>query len=203
MLPLIIAALTSLPAAAQERGSLLVATDRLSGEAFAETVVLLLHAGDDGAIGVAVNRPTWVTTQELLPEHEALHAYRGRVYHGGPLAQSTVLVLRRGEPSEADDEPLVDDVYMTSDLDALEAGFETSDGDGVLRFYAGHASWRPGQLEEEIDAGAWRVIPGSAAAIFDEQPLSLWSRLAGPGTQLSVRRAPARAEPGGAFADTR
>ena len=56
--------------AAQElaAGSLLVATDELRDPRFAETVILLLHYGSDGALGVAINRPTWVVATESFPD---------------------------------------------------------------------------------------------------------------------------------------
>lgn len=182
------AALVPLLAAGQDRGSLLVATERISDETFAETVVLLLHYGGDGAIGVAINRPTWVTTRDVFPDIDFLHRYRGEIFHGGPLAQSTMLVLRRtSTPNEADSNPLVDDVYMSSDISLLETEIGQLDDDEVLRFYAGHASWRPGQLEEEIEAGAWRVMPSSATTIFDREPDTLWRRLSTSDVQMTVR----------------
>ena len=175
---------------AQERVYLLVATNQITEEAFSRTVILLLHYGSDGAIGVAINRPTWVTTDEVFPNLGYLHAYRGHVFHGGPLAQTTVLVLHRSAAA-ADDEPLVDGVYMSSELDWLEADFDArKDTDSALRFYAGHASWRPGQLEEELSGGAWRVVPGGASEIFDAEPTSLWRRLNELSDQLSVEERP-------------
>lgn len=184
----LLAALAPPYAATQERGALLVATDQVTDEAFGQTVILLLHYGDDGAIGVALNRPTWVSTREVFPDIGYLHRYRGRVFHGGPLAQATVLMLRRTlNPGAADSNPLVDDVYMSSDLDLLQAEFDRINNDAMLRFYAGHASWRPGQLEEEIQAGGWRVQASSAAIIFDSDPASLWPRLAGSDTQMTVQ----------------
>lgn len=87
------ASLFPLLVAAQQRGDLLVATEQIDEAAFAETVILLLHYADDGAVGVAINRPTWVTTTEVFPDLAGTHRYRGPVYHGGPLAQTTVLAL--------------------------------------------------------------------------------------------------------------
>jgi len=184
-------ALIAQNAAAQERGALLIATDRIQDQTFAQTVILLLHYGQEGAVGVAINRPTWVTTREVFPRFEYLHGYRDPIFHGGPLAQATVLVLTRGLPLSGDGPALIDDVYMHSDLGVLESEFDRRLHDGsVLRFFAGHASWGPGQLEDEIAAGAWRVVPASAALIFDLDSASLWSRLANGESQLSVHSAP-------------
>jgi len=178
-LVLMCAGIGPLTAMSQERGSLLVATEQITEGAFAQTVVLLLHFGSDGAIGVAINRPTWVSTRELFPEFRALHAYRDPIFHGGPLGQATVLVLSRNRsPASGDSEPLLDGVYVTSDLEQLEADLRPADDDSVVRLYAGHAGWGPGQLDDEIAAGAWQVAPASAALVFDAEPESMWQRLA-------------------------
>ena len=177
--------------ATQERGTFLIATDQIAEESFAETIILLLHYADDGAIGVAVNRPTWVTTRELFPDLDYLHRYRGPVFHGGPLAQATVLVLSRNPIlANGGREPVVNGVYMSSDLEALEELLAESNDDSQLRFYAGHASWGPGQLDEELEAGAWRTAPASATLIFDAEPASLWRRLAVSGTEMTVQAQP-------------
>ena len=46
-----------------------------------------------------------------------------------------------------------------------------------IRVFAGYAGWGPGQLEAEVDAGAWHVERGVAATVFDDDPESLWPRL--------------------------
>jgi len=100
-----------------------------------------------------------------------------------------MLILTRGLAPSADARPLIDDVFMHSNLDALEAAFDRRMHDSsALRFFAGHASWGPGQLEEEIADGAWTVVPGSAALIFDPAPATLWRRLAENDSQLTVEQ---------------
>ena len=190
----LVACLFPLLVGAQERGDLLIATEQITDEVFTETVILLLHYADDGAVGVAINRPTWVTTTELFPELEDAHSYRGPVFHGGPLAQATVLVLSSGARlAEGDREPIIDGVYMSSNLDLFESLVEETNDDAQLRFYAGHASWGPGQLDEEIASGAWRTATASALLIFDADPSSLWDRLTAPGTGMIVHERPAAA----------
>jgi putative transcriptional regulator len=174
-------------ACGQEAGSLLVASERLEDDAFRETVVLLVHHAEEGSVGVAINRPTWVTTRDVFPRLDYLHSYRGDVFHGGPLAQATVLVMTRGLPPGDDARPLIDDVYMHSNLDAIEDTFDRRRHDpSALRFFAGHASWGPGQLEEELASGAWTIVPGAAALIFDPDPATLWRRLSDSGSNLTV-----------------
>ena len=66
---LLIAALGANPVLAQapEKGMLLVATPEIRDSRFSETVILLLHYESEGALGVAINRPTWVDPSAAFP----------------------------------------------------------------------------------------------------------------------------------------
>jgi putative transcriptional regulator len=44
-----------------------------------------------------------------------------------------------------------------------------------LRVYAGYAGWSAGQLQAEIDEGAWYVVPAQPADAFCPDPEQLWS----------------------------
>ena len=44
-----------------------------------------------------------------------------------------------------------------------------------LRVYAGYAGWAPGQLNAEIDEGAWYVVPAEPADAFAGEPEGLWA----------------------------
>jgi putative transcriptional regulator len=43
-----------------------------------------------------------------------------------------------------------------------------------LRVYAGYAGWSPGQLEAEIDEGAWYVVGAEPGDVFAPEPERLW-----------------------------
>jgi putative transcriptional regulator len=40
--------------------------------------------------------------------------------------------------------------------------------------FAGYAGWGSGQLQDEIDEGAWYVLPGDPADPFMADPQRLW-----------------------------
>ncbi len=40
--------------------------------------------------------------------------------------------------------------------------------------FAGYAGWGPGQLQAEIDEGAWYVLSGEPADAFAAEPEELW-----------------------------
>ena len=154
-------------------GMFLVATPQLRDPRFAETVVLVLNHGREGAIGVVVNRPTWVEPEALFPEVDFFRRYRGVVWFGGPVARTSALFLvRDGDVVESD--PIVDDIHITADIDEIRENLPYRTDERILRVYAGYAGWGPGQLDSEISAGDWQVTPASGDLIFTPEPASLW-----------------------------
>ena len=168
-------------------GSFLVATDTLRDPSFSETVILILHYASDGALGVAVNRPTWVDAAETFPDAEYLENYSGNVFFGGPVARSNLVALFRLETSDDPDlQPIIDDVYVTADPEFLIDLVSDEETDDRLRLFAGHTAWEGGQLEREIESGGWRVVPATANHVFAAEPLRLWTDLNAPLSELMV-----------------
>ena len=46
-----------------------------------------------------------------------------------------------------------------------------------LRVYAGYSGGSPGQLEAEIDEGAWYVLPAQPGDVFAADPDRLWRQV--------------------------
>lgn len=175
------------------RGRFLVADRSLAGSNFAETVVLLIRYDADGAMGLTINRRTPVEAAKLLPGIPALERGGGLAYAGGPVETYKIFLLLRADSRPQGAQPVVDDVYFADNLGPVS---ETdAPAPGSFRIYAGYAGWAPGQLDAELDRGAWRVMPGESAAVFDAAPAGLWERLIRR-TELRIagRRVPARAD---------
>jgi len=156
------------------RGKLLVATEAVQGELFANTVVLLLYYDETGAFGLVVNRPTDVQLAEVLGDDEAIAAYRGTLFWGGPVHMDSLRALLVTDSPPAEAEKIVESVYLVSYEDALEAGAADA---SRMRLFIGYAGWAPGQLDSELAHGSWRVLPGSSELVFTEEPQTLWNRL--------------------------
>ena len=43
-------------------------------------------------------------------------------------------------------------------------------------FAVGYAGWAPGQLEGEIEQGAWITVPADEALLFDDDHARKWDR---------------------------
>jgi putative transcriptional regulator len=160
-------------------GRLLVATPLLGDPNFKRAVVLIVeHEVTEGTLGVVLNRPTKIPVGQVLEQWTELITDPSVLFRGGPVAQNSALALAmvpgKEEPlgwRALDGAPALARLGLL-DLDApprLLAPAITS-----LRVYAGYAGWSPGQLEAEIDEGAWFVLPAEPGDIFAAEPEQLW-----------------------------
>lgn len=163
------------PAAAQSAGDLLVANPELTDSMFAESVVLLIHHDTDGSIGLLLNRPTWVEPVEIFEDLAAFEVRPERLFFGGPVQPTRLLLLiREPPPALIDDAPVFAGVHITGNPAILGSAEIDPTDERRLRLYAGHAQWAPGQLDAEIADGAWRTRPANAELVFDTPVAELW-----------------------------
>lgn len=164
---------------AARAGELLVATPVLGDPNFRRAVVLVVeHEPSEGTLGVVLNRPTQVSVGQVLEPWTDLATLPSVVFTGGPVAPTSALALAQavgnGEPlgwRGLDGGPLMSRIGLV-DLEAppeVLAAEITS-----LRVFAGYAGWGSGQLESEIEEGAWYVLPGEPADCFFTDPARLW-----------------------------
>ncbi len=157
------------------KGRLLVATPPLEDPNFDRTVVYVLEHHDEGALGVVLNRPTGEPLAEPLDRWNELQAKPGSVFRGGPVEPDALiaLALANAPVQEATDELApVSGQVASADLTA-DPAFVAGQVSAV-RVFRGYAGWGPGQLEVEIEAGAWLVLDAEPGDVFAEQPDGLW-----------------------------
>jgi len=174
------------------RGTLLVSGEPLSGTMFAETIMLIVHHDDDGTIGIMINRPTNLRPADVFPDIAGVESYTGVLYFGGPMAPARPFLLARStEALRESSIRITEDVYLSGDPSVISSLNEAQRSDRFSRIYAGSAQWGPGQLQSEVDAGAWEPALGNVSMIFSGEPESLWMRvMAAPrGTDIAMLQA--------------
>ena len=155
-------------------GQLLVATPVLTDPNFARTVVQLVqHSDDDGALGVVLNQPSETPLAEVLPGWALLAPDPVVVFVGGPVQESAAICLGRLATGESDESyvPVPGAPWLgTLDLDA-----DAAEPVQEVRVFAGYAGWSPGQLEAEVEEGAWWVLDALPSDCFTPEPHRLWA----------------------------
>jgi putative transcriptional regulator len=167
-------------AIAAATGRLLIATPLLADPNFRRTIVLLVeHEPEQGTLGVVLNRPTEVPVGQVLESWTELTTDPSVVFSGGPVAQNSALALAliTGADEPVGWHPLDGGPSMAKlglvDLDAPPGLI----GPVIrnMRVYAGYAGWGVGQLQDEIDEGAWWVVRAELTDAFCADPGRLWS----------------------------
>jgi putative transcriptional regulator len=98
-------------------------------------------------------------------------------YAGGPVQEESVFALSRmsGKPRNA--EHIFNDIYLISSHAELSKVLRAKPTARNFRVYLGYTGWGPGQLEHEMELGAWRILPGDDESVFDADPSKVWPRL--------------------------
>jgi putative transcriptional regulator len=158
-------------------GKLLVASRDLPDPSFAKTVILLVQYDEDGVVGLILNRRSKVPISRVLGEVAGAKERPDPVYAGGPVGRTEVLALVRSRRPSGDAKRVFGDVFLVSSKEDMEKTFAAAADADTVHVYLGYSGWTEPQLENELDLGAWYIFPGSAKAVFDSDPDSLWERL--------------------------
>jgi putative transcriptional regulator len=147
------------------RGHLLIAAPSLF-DYFRRSVILVLEHSDEGAMGVILNRRSETLVADAVPALAELPGAEEAVFVGGPVAPTTVVALGEfDDPAEAGTQ--VRGSLGTLDPDRPSPSLQR------LRVYAGYAGWSAGQLDDELEEGAWIVERADAEDPFTDG--DIWS----------------------------
>jgi putative transcriptional regulator len=155
------------------RGRLLVATPSIDGGPFWRSVVYVLEHGEDGSLGVILNRPLNALVADVLPPWGGIVSEPMHLFDGGPVGSDAALavgVVRDGlAPANG--------WHQTSERVGLvdrDGPVPTSAEFSTIRVFAGYAGWDGGQLEAEIEEGSWFVVDAMESDVGSVEPSTLW-----------------------------
>lgn len=149
-------------------GMLLVATPELADPNFRDSVVLLLDTGEEGALGVVLNRPSPILVADVLESWRDVVAVPEVLFQGGPVGADGALAV--GALTDPEDVPVgFREVFDRCGVVDLDTPVELVDGSlDALRIFVGYAGWGAGQLESEVADGSWYVVPARPADAFGQ-----------------------------------
>lgn len=158
-------------------GKLLVAPRDSPDPNFAKTVVLLVEIGQEGTVGLILNRRTSVPVSRVFERVKGAGSRTDPVYVGGPVDLESVLALLKSSTPPGDARQVLRSVYLVATRALLEKTMASAVGPGEFHAYLGYCGWDKGQLEAEVKLKGWYIFDGDPAMVFDSDPASLWSRL--------------------------
>lgn len=152
------------------KGQLLIAGAGIFGPVFRQTVVLVAEHDEGSALGFVLNRPSELLAAEAADELAGLPLPDPRIYLGGPVQQGAVAVVGEVDHPGFAGKLVFGSVGM---LGMGPAGIE-SEGTRRAKVFSGYAGWGPGQLEDELEEGAWVIEDARPDDVFTPDPDNLW-----------------------------
>ncbi len=164
---------------------LLVASPQMVDVFFAKTVVLLCDYNAEGALGLIINRVTNLGSEEVLEQMDLpqSNGIKGPVHWGGPVQPGSVFLTYARQPSallgrseQELDLPvfhLSGDLWVSPSKDVIEAVANDEGNPGAF-LSLGYAGWGAGQLDSEIQSGAWIYLDEFEDILFTVKPEDIY-----------------------------
>lgn len=157
-------------------GSFLISTPQMPDPRFEEQVILICAHSEEGAMGVAVNKPNPYFSLEEILRSANLNVPDDPlppVYVGGPVELESAFVLYRSDYRVDHQLEITDGLALSRESKILE-DISRGSGPASYLFLLGYAGWGPGQLEAELLADGWLSLPASESIIFDIENQEKW-----------------------------
>jgi putative transcriptional regulator len=158
-------------------GQLLIATPAMGDPRFANTVILMVRHGKDGAMGVTINRPVGerplAALIQAIGEDASGVSGTVRIFAGGPVQSDAGFILHDAAYRRIGTIDIDGRLAMTSNPQILlDIGQHAGPRQYLVAF--GYAGWAPLQLEGELAERAWITTPEDPELVFDADRATVW-----------------------------
>jgi putative transcriptional regulator len=165
------------PHASTLAGQFLIASPQMGDPRFRRTVILIVRHDKLGAMGIVINRPMGEQPLKRLLEGvgEKGADVEGsvRLFAGGPVQPEKGFVVHTDDYRRKGTTVVNERLAVTSTREVLlDIGRKRGPQKALVAF--GYAGWSPGQLEGELAADAWLVVPAEVELVFDEPREKVW-----------------------------
>lgn len=163
-----------------ENGVILLSREALKDPNFSATAVLIcIHEPQEGTFGFVLNRPSHmplceVFSTELSPE---LKSCQRKIYIGGPVRQHELQLLHLTDTPTPNAYAVAPHVYLGGTWESLDDILNAESEE--VRLFLGYSGWAAGQLESEIQQGAWEVYRCDLASLLRQPEEQLCTDVAG------------------------
>lgn len=157
-----------------QSGRLLLSEPFLHDPHFNRSVVLISDHRVGGTVGFILNKPTEIQTEDVLPVRLPLNF---TCFYGGPVENDTLHFVHCSPIAISGSIPIVPGLFRGGNLEQVQSLFQK----GLLktewfRFFIGYSGWEEGQLQEEVDEGAWLFSDMADTHILEEKTDQFWNR---------------------------
>lgn len=161
-------------------GQFLISTPQMPDPRFAEHVIYICAHNQEGAMGLAINRPNLSISLGEILQGANLSVPEGElppIHIGGPVDLESAFILFSAGYTTEHKLDVSDTISLTRETRVLE---DISKGKGPkdYLFILGYTGWGPGQLEDELVDKGWLTVPASEEIIFHMEDNMKWKAAA-------------------------
>jgi putative transcriptional regulator len=161
--------------------ALLLSMPQLIDPNFARSVVLLCEHAAEGAFGLIVNRPSEVSAASAVSLEPPVDDPNDLpLLIGGPVEPQRGWILTAVPPEGVESRGLGAGLHLSASPLLLRRVLTSRPLPRRTHVLAGYAGWGPGQLDEELAASAWLIMPVELDLIFEIPPTASW--------EMAIRR---------------
>jgi putative transcriptional regulator len=157
----------------------LIAVPQLGDPNFNRGVVFMLEHGEQGSMGLIINRPGTLDLKSFASTQNM--QFRGdgssHVYQGGPVQTDRAFILHASDHRGPETEDVMGATRLSYSLESLKLIVDAPPP--KLRIFLGYAGWGPGQLAKEVTAGAWLLAPPTESLVFETPHDKIWEAALG------------------------
>lgn len=148
---------------------------------FARTVILLCEHASDGAFGLVVNRPSDISAAEAVRLEPVIDQPNDLpLFLGGPVEPQRGWILTAQPPEGVESRGVGAGLHLSASPLLLRRVLSAQPLPKRTHVLAGYAGWGPGQLDAELAASAWLIMPVELDLIFEIPASAAW--------ELAIRR---------------
>lgn len=160
----------------------LIAMPGMQDSSFAHSVTYICEHTDKGAMGIVINNPMPLLLKDIFTQMDLADKSgigEQAVFAGGPVQIERGFVLHSGDAEWQSTLRISPQISLTASRDIIEA---LAEGNGPEDYFIalGYAGWGSGQLEAEVAANAWLMVPADGNIIFKTPHEQRWTAAAQP-----------------------
>jgi len=167
----------SSPSDSSLTGQVLIAMPALDDPEFSHSVVYLCAHGEEGAMGLIINKPLPSPSfAQIIRQLNITEGDPARVINlckGGPVESARGFVLHSTDWTGDDSLKVNDSVALTASLDVLKA-IANGGGPAQGMLALGYANWGPGQLDREMKENSWLTTDADPDLLFGDNHDGKW-----------------------------
>jgi len=153
-------------------GVVLLSHPMLKDPNFRRSVILICEHRLDGSVGLVLNDMTNYQIGEVVEE---LSHSQQSLFRGGPVETDSMHMIHNLSESLSEAQEVLDDLFWGGSFEDLKDYLAIyNSNEEQLRLFSGYSGWSEGQLQVEVDEGAWIVTRSDAKTLFGSSPEKLW-----------------------------